>query len=219
MPRRPRTPRTRRAPPKPTTPAKTRARQGAADSNRRDALLRVCARLFREKGFDGTTIRDISKAAGMHSGSPFYHFETKQAMLVAVMEQGLVEGLRRTEDVMAHKTAPRETFERLIRTHLETICAEGNDFIPVLLYDWRSVTAANRRRIIALRDRYDALWQRAIDDLVAAGLLTGDPHLARLLILGAVNWSAKWYRRAGPATLDDIARTAAALLLRPAGGR
>jgi TetR/AcrR family transcriptional regulator, cholesterol catabolism regulator len=218
-PRTPRTPRTRRAPPKPTKPAKTRARHGAADSNRREALLRVCARLFREKGFDGTKIRDISRAAGMHSGSPFYHFKTKQAMLVAVMEQGLVEGLRRTEDVMARKAAPRETFERLIRTHLETICAEGNDFIPVLLYDWRSVTAANRRRIIALRDRYDALWQRAIDDLVAAGLLTGDPQLARLLVLGAVNWSAKWYRRGGSASLDEIARSAAALFLRPAADR
>ncbi|HJS36887.1 MAG TPA: TetR/AcrR family transcriptional regulator, partial [Burkholderiales bacterium] len=61
--------------------------------NRREDLLRVCARLFREKGFDGTSIRDISQAAGMHSGSPFYHFKTKQEMLVAVMEQGLTEGL------------------------------------------------------------------------------------------------------------------------------
>ena len=57
-------------------------------------MLRVSARLFREKGFDGTTIRDISGAAGMHSGSPFYHFKTKQDILVAVMEQGLAEGLR-----------------------------------------------------------------------------------------------------------------------------
>ena len=59
------------------------------NGNRREDLLRVCARLFREKGFDGTTIRDISGAAGMHSGSPFYHFRTKQDMLVAVIEQGL----------------------------------------------------------------------------------------------------------------------------------
>ena len=52
---------------------KPRARRNN-ESNRREELLRVSARLFREKGFDGTTIRDISSAAGMHSGSPFYHF-------------------------------------------------------------------------------------------------------------------------------------------------
>ena len=192
-----------------------RKRRSVGDGNRRAALLRVCARLFREKGFDGTTIRDISKAAGMHSGSPFYHFKTKQAMLVAVMEQGLIEGLGKTEAVVALDLPPREKFERLVRAHLDTICAEGNDFIPVLLYDWRSVTPANRRRIVALRDRYDALWQRAIDDLVAVGAITGDAHLLRLLILGAVNWSAKWYRRSGAASLDQIAQAAAGLFLRP----
>jgi len=69
-------------------------RTPAQNGNRREDLLRVCARLFREKGFDGTSIRDISQAAGMHSGSPFYHFKSKQEMLVAVMEQGLTEGLK-----------------------------------------------------------------------------------------------------------------------------
>ena len=59
-----------------------------ADANR-ERIVEVASRLFREKGFDGTTIRDISAAARMHSGSPFYHFKTKQAMLVAVMEEGL----------------------------------------------------------------------------------------------------------------------------------
>jgi AcrR family transcriptional regulator len=43
------------------------------NGNRREDLLRVCARLFREQGFDGTSIRDISDAAGMHAGSPCYH--------------------------------------------------------------------------------------------------------------------------------------------------
>ena len=186
----------------------------ATDSNRRDALLRVCARLFREKGFDGATIRDIARAAGMHSGSPFYHFKDKQAMLVAVMEQGLLEGLRKTEAVMAIDAPPREKFERMIRAHLETLFGRGNDFIPVLLYDWRSVTAVNRGRIIALRDRYDELWQRMIDALAEAGLLRGDRALARLLVLGAINWSAKWYRPNGRASLDALARTAIELFLR-----
>ncbi|KPK06575.1 MAG: TetR family transcriptional regulator [Betaproteobacteria bacterium SG8_39] len=199
-----------------SSPPKARVQRGRGDANRRDALLRVCAHLFREKGFDGTTIRDISKAAGMHSGSPFYHFKTKQAMLVAVMEQGLVEGLRKTEGVMALALPPREKFERMIRAHLDTIFGPGNDFIPVLLYDWRSVTSANRARIIALRDRYDALWQQMVDTLAAAGLLRGDRKLARLFVLGAINWSAKWYRPGGRASLDHLARAATELFLRPA---
>ena len=184
------------------------------ESNRRDELLRVSAKLFREKGFDGTTIRDISGTAGMHSGSPFYHFKTKQDILVAVMEQGLNEGLRRLEDAMAEPLAAEQRFIRMIRAQIGTILEEGNDFIPVLLYDWRSLTAANRRRIVELKDRYDALWQQVIDELKRAGHMPGDAQLVRLLILGAVNWTGTWYRAGGRLSLDEIAEGAARLFLR-----
>ena len=183
------------------------------ESNRREALLRVSAKLFREKGFDGTSIRDISNAAGMHSGSPFYHFKTKQDILVAVMEQGLAEGLRKSEEVMALPLPPEQKLKGLIRTQLGTILEEGSDFIPVLLYDWRSLSSANRRRIVALKDRYDALWQQVIDDLQRAGHMPGDAQLVRLLILGAVNWSGRWYRPGGRLSVDEMADGAARLFL------
>ena len=183
------------------------------ESNRREELLRVSAKLFREKGFDGTTIRDISGAAGMHSGSPFYHFKTKQDILVAVMEQGLAEGLRKSEEVMALTVPAEQKLTGLIRAQLGTILEEGSDFIPVLLYDWRSLTPVNRRRIVALKDRYDALWQQVIDDLQRAGHMPGDAQLARLLILGAVNWTGTWYRAGGRLSLDEVADGAARLFL------
>ena len=185
-----------------------------SNGNRRTELLRVCARLFREKGFDGTTIRDISGAAGMHSGSPFYHFPSKQEMLLAVMEQGLAEGLRKSEAVLGERLPPDEKFRRLVRVHLGTILEDGNDFIAVLLYDWRSLTPANRRRVIALKDRYDELWQKMLDELARAGHIVGDAQLARLLVLGAVNWSAQWYRAGGRLSLDEVAAQATRLLLR-----
>src|SRR4051812_5948235 len=195
------------------TKSKPRAGRRNNESNRREELLRVSAKLFREKGFDGTSIRDISNAAGMHSGSPFYHFKTKQDILVAVMEQGLAEGLRRTEEVMALALPPEQKLTKLIRAQLGTILEEGSDFIPVLLYDWRSLTAANRRRIVALKDRYDALWRQVIDDLQRAGHMPGDAQLMRLLVLGAVNWAGTWYRAGGRLSLDDVAEGAARLFL------
>src|SRR5438270_4029954 len=183
------------------------------ESNRREELLRVSAKLFREKGFDGTSIRDISAATGMHSGSPFYHFKTKQDILVAVMEQGLAEGLRRTEEVMALPLPPEQKLKELIRAQLGTILEEGSDFIPVLLYDWRSLNSANRRRIVAFKDRYDALWQQVIDDLQRAGHMPGDAQLVRLAILGAVNLTGTWERLAGRLSLDEVADRAARLFL------
>ena len=59
------------------------------DGNRRHALLQSAALLFRQNGYDATTTRQIATAAGMQSGSPFYHFKTKDALLYAVMEEGM----------------------------------------------------------------------------------------------------------------------------------
>jgi AcrR family transcriptional regulator len=58
------------------------------DGNRRVHLVRAAAKLFRKKGFDATSTRDIAAAVGMQSGSPFYHFKSKGELLFAVMEEG-----------------------------------------------------------------------------------------------------------------------------------
>ena len=192
-------------------------RNGAAD-NRRDDLVRAAAQLFREKGFEGTTVRDIAGAVGMRSGSPFYHFANKHELLMAVMEEGLRLGLERTRAVVdATGMAATDRFRRLVRVHYGILHDTGSDFIPVMLYDWRSLPARYKRRIIELKDGYDAIWQTTLDDLHAEGKLRADARLARLMILGAINFSATWYRAKGRAAgrvdLDALADQTVALVL------
>lgn len=182
--------------------------------NRRDELVRVSARLFRERGFDGTTIRDIADAVGMRSGSPFYHFKTKQEILAAVMEEGLTACLPAAEAIAANDMAPRDKFRAMVRAHLEMVLGEGHDFIPVLLYEWRCLTPELRQRVKVLHDRYDQLWQNLVNDLGAAGLLARDGTVGRLLLLGAINYTVLWYKPEQGANLDQIADEVVAMFLR-----
>ncbi len=219
MPAKPRTPPTPASAP---TPAPSPA--PAPPDNRRADLVRVAARLFREKGFEGTTIRDIAHAVGMRSGSPFYHFANKHELLMAVMEEGLRLGLERTHAVLDPALPAAARFHQLVRTHYGILHDNGSDFIPVMLYDWRSLPAQYKRRIVELKDRYDAIWQRTLEELQAQGLLQADAKLARLMILGAMNFSATWYRArprsarsAKRVDLDELAAQTVALVLHPAG--
>ena len=75
------------------------------DGNRRGELLRSAARLFRRKGFDATSTRDIAAAVGMQSGSPFYHFKSKGALLYAVMEEGMRSAIERQQQVLQRAEA------------------------------------------------------------------------------------------------------------------
>lgn len=201
---------------RPSPRARSNARAaGNGDANRRADIVRAAARLFRDRGFDGTTVRDIAQAVGMRSGSPFYHFANKEEILFAVMEEGLRQGLARSEAALAQATAPREKFVALVRAHFGILLEDGSDFIPVMLYEWRRLPPAYRRKLIAVKDRYDALWQGLIAELVARGQMRGDVKLARLLILGAVNFAATWFKRDGAWSIDALARATAEFFLAP----
>ena len=200
----------------PATRERTNPKSG--NDNRRGELVRAAAQLFREKGFEGTTIRDIAGAVGMQSGSPFYHFANKHELLMAVMEEGLRLGLERSRAVVeARGLTAVERFRQLVRAHYGILHETGSDFIPVMLYDWRSLPVPYRRRIVELKDRYDALWQTTLDALHAEGRLGADARIARLMILGAINYSATWYRArprsAHRVDLDALADETVALVL------
>ena len=186
------------------------------DGNRRQALLKASAKLFRRKGFGATTTRDIAAATGMQSGSPFYHFASKGELLFAVMEEGMHTALVRQADALAEPGAggtADAALRRLIRAHFDTLHGRGRDFIPVMLYESRSLNARQRIRLAKLQRDYEAVWRPVLQALSDAGRLKADVHLARLLIFGALNWSAQWFDAKKGASLDDLTDAAMALFV------
>jgi AcrR family transcriptional regulator len=185
------------------------------EGNRRQQLLHGAARLFRHKGFAATTTRDIAAAAGMQSGSPFYHFESKAALLFAVMEQGMRAALHsQAQALQAAQAQPPEAMLRtLVRAHFDVLLGPGSDFIPVMLYEWRSLTAAQRDGIARLQREYEAAWKDALDALCADRRIRADARVARLMFLGALNWSVQWYKPRPHSTLDDLTDQAMLLFL------
>jgi AcrR family transcriptional regulator len=185
--------------------------------NRRRKLIDGAARLFRTKGFDAASTRDIAAAAGMHSGSPFYHFESKSALLHAVISEGMtlaVQSQQQALATLAPKAAPREQLRVLIRHHFEVLLGPKSDFIPVMLYEWRSLTAAQRKSIAQVKDSYEAAWMPVLKALARQGALQAEPGVARLFIFGALNWAVQWYDRKGGKTLDQLTGQALALFIR-----
>ncbi len=186
----------------------------ADDAGRRGQLVRESARLFREKGYDATSVRDIAAATGLQSGSWVYHFKTKQDILAAVMEEGLQHALGRIEAIGREGLTPRHRFRALLRTHIDTLLGPGQDFIPVLLYEWRSLEPAARPRIVELQRRYEAVWDEVIGQLQDSGEWAGPTRIDRLLMFGALNWIAHWYRPDGPLDPATIAAEAERFMLR-----
>ncbi len=182
--------------------------------NRRADLVRAAAQLFREKGFERTTVRDIANAVGMQSGSIFYYFKSKEEILLVVMEEGLLLALQDQEVALAGKTDASDRLRALMRAHLKTLLERGSDFIPVLLYEWKSLSTDSQSRIVNLRDRYEQAWNETLETLKDQGRIPTSVKITRLFVFGALNWSAQWFDPNLRLDIDGIADRAMELFVR-----
>jgi AcrR family transcriptional regulator len=185
------------------------------EPNRRAEIVRAASRLFAEKGYSATTIRDIAKAVDMQSGSPFYHFKTKHDMLRAVVLEGMEIITRSVSAAAAQGGTPREIFDAMLLAHLEQLLAEdGRHFAATLLHESHHLDPAALAELIEQKDAYEALWQKALRELKRGGEIEDDSRVTRLLLMGALNWTVQWYRPNGGRTVKQIARQISGLLLK-----
>ncbi|MBI5108151.1 MAG: TetR/AcrR family transcriptional regulator [Rhodocyclales bacterium] len=186
------------------------------EPNRRAEIVRAASRLFADKGYSATTIRDIARAVDMQSGSPFYHFRTKHDMLLAVVLEGMATISRAVGAAAAQGGTPREIFDAMLLAHLEQLLAEdGRHFAATLLHESHHLEAAALAELIEQKDAYEALWQKALRELRRAGDIADDSHVTRLFLMGALNWTVQWYHPKGGRSVRQIARQLSDLLLNP----
>lgn len=183
-------------------------------NSRRMELVRIAARLFRDHGYERSTVRDIATAAGMQSGSLFYHFRNKEEILVAVMALGISSTTEQLGEALAQAGNVEQRLAALFHVHLHSLLGENQAALEVMLYEWRSVSEAARPGLVVLRDRYEALWQQVLDEAAAAGLVKANTRLLRRTLLGSLHWSVQWYRKEGSLSVSELADEIMALALR-----
>jgi AcrR family transcriptional regulator len=168
--------------------------RGPRQDNRRARLLDAAARLFSERGFRATSMRDIAKAVGMLSGSIYYHFESKEEMLLAVYEEGVRAVAEQVERAVASHTEPWARLEAACAAHLSGLIAH-RDCARVMIQTTPDEAGGAGRRIRELRRDYESRFRRLIEDLTLPPEI--DPNYLRRLLFGALNWSQVWYRPGG----------------------
>lgn len=199
----------------------------------RRRILDVAAQQFRSRGYAGVSVRGIAAATGLRAASLYYHFPTKDDLVLAVLDTGIETVHEAVEEALAGlpTAAPAATRLRAAMVaHLQSLLAQS-DYTSANVRIFGQLPAAVRDRHRPVRRRYEALWDRLIAEGRAAGALRTDvdPVLLRNVFLGTLNAALEWFRP----ERGDVARLAQAhadLLLTgvltaagreplPAGGR
>lgn len=171
--------------------------------SREAELLRAAAKLFKEKGFDDTSVRDIASEVGMLPGSIYYHFPSKDDVLIAVCSMGIENMLAGAKAAQEGMTDPWDRLRAVCTAHILAILG-GDDFAAVAV---RHVPRSNPElldQLTAMRDKYEDMFRQLVAELP----LHQDVNrkFLRLSLLGSLNYTLYWYNAGGddPATLVEM---------------
>jgi len=177
--------------------------------NRLAAVLEAAARLFAQRGYAATSMRDIAQAAAMLPGSLYYHFAAKEDLLVAVYEAGVRDIVAAVRAALAGHSDPWDRLEAACVAHLETVLRRS-DTAQVLVRVLPEQVPAAAARLKRLRAEYEELYRALVAALPLAP--DTDRRTFRLMLLGALNWTRFWYHEKGADTPRVIARRMLRLL-------
>ncbi len=167
-------------------------------------MLDIAAEMFAAKGYAGTSIRNITNAVGMLPGSIYYHFKSKEELLLAVYREGVARFETALETALTEGSGdPWQALEAACAAHL-SILLNGGDYARIVSPEFmRSFPPAILVTLNAERDRYELHFETLI---AALPLPPGtDRWLFKAALFGSLNWSPTWYRK-GRYAPGDIAR-------------
>jgi AcrR family transcriptional regulator len=181
---------------------------------RKDQIYEVAERLFSERGYHATTMREIARALEIEGGSLYSHISGKQELLYGIVLRGSEQFLRAAREVIALGGPARAQLRELMRRHL-AIMAESTARAIVHFHEWHHLDAEHQASIRARRDEYEAYIRRIIREGVAAGEFAPyDERLIGLHVLSLLNWTYQWYTPGGTWNADDLADRFFDLLMR-----
>lgn len=180
---------------------------------RKDQIRAAAERLFREKGYLATSIRDIGKAVGVRGASLYHHIGGKEELLWVIATRAADEFFAALRPIMASAEATPLKLRKAIIAHVGVI-THNLDASAVYFNEWRHLKQAQRAAFAKRRDEYEALFR----DLLGQGIHEGifapvDERFAARLVLSALNWTHQWYKPDGPMTAEEVGSTLADMLL------
>jgi AcrR family transcriptional regulator len=188
-----------------TSPPKRPALRERYD-RRRSEVIDTAARLFAERGYEATSIAELTDATGLAAGGIYHYIERKDDLLIAICDELLEPLLARANEIVAAAAPAADHLRLLLRAWLEHI-ETHRDHMIVFARERQTIESEPQWRQVRAQRR---AFEQILDDVLAAGEREGtmsfpDRPLALLALLGMVNYTPQWLRPRGRLSATEIA--------------
>lgn len=176
--------------------------------NTRDDVVAAAGRLFAERGYHGTSMRDLGKELGLLGSSLYSHVDGKQQLLVEVVNRGAGFFQEAADDALAIEGTATDRLRALIDGHIGVVLDHRSE-VRTYLNEAYALEPILRASVIAARDRYEEAFRTVLKEGAADGSFRGDidPPITAIFILSILNAVDRWYREDGRIDRDRLVET------------
>lgn len=181
---------------------------------RREQILDSASRLFSERGYHATSMRDLAGDLGMQGGSLYAHISSKEELLIEIVNQASRQFDEALFTLRAEAMPADQKLREAMYRHIRVV-ADNMDSATVFFHEWKHLSPEAYARVTGWRDTIDAFYRELITQGVQEGTLRADLDIkmTAYLVLSAVNWAYTWYRPGGSLAPRDVAEQFADMLL------
>ena len=180
----------------------------------RQRILEAAARLFRDKGYAATSMRDLARLVDLKASSLYNHIQGKEDLLRLICFANARRFLQAMETVeQQNGLDPAERVLALVRLHVEMALKEATS-ITAFNDEWRHLSEPHLSRFVAMRRDYEERFLRILRDGMAQGVIRDmDPRVLLYTLLSSVRWLYDGYRAKRFPEAEEVARQVVSLLL------
>jgi AcrR family transcriptional regulator len=183
------------------------------DRPARAVIVDVAARLFGDKGYHATSVRDISREVGILAGSLYSHISSKQELLAEILRRYSARACAVLEPLEDSSMSTREKLAEVFAIYLR-MTAEAPSQARVAVHDFRSLATDELEVSRQRRRDTQAIVARILEDGIQRGELRPiDTKLATMAIFSITNWAVEWFDPRGTISPEAAARFFADLLI------
>ena len=181
---------------------------------RRREVLAAATAVFSERGYRAASMSDIAAKLGMGKASLYHYVASKEEVLIELYEDVLRENVIAARRIAASQASAREALSELIVDRVAYTC-RNRELLRVFFEEEAELPASRQSRLLSVRQEYE----QTLLEMVARGEEAGEFSLATTprifvnTVLGAANWTYKWYQPEGPLAPEELGAEIAAIVL------
>lgn len=162
---------------------------------RKEQIVQIATKLFAQKGYDGTSLRDVADVSGLTKAALYYHFPDKEYLYEAVVSAKMNELLSAVKTAVAREGDPVLRIRAFLLACGECIDVDSSGWQASSRTFWSMEDRHARERVVALRDEFEGILRGLIREAVEQGLLRDvDTALLTRLFLGGLNMIPRWHK-------------------------